>query len=236
MSPGDRIRTFVQGFDEKLSGGIPKDHIVLLCGETGTLKSTIGFNALYFNAIRENIAGIYMSLEQGRESLTSHLRGLDLDPRNVEDKVGIVDLGMIRKNLEGMADRTWMEIFKMYAQNLKKSLGYELLVIDSLPVLEVMAKFSNPRDDLFQFFEWLRELKATTFIIQEMKTGSEQYGNYGEEFLSDGIIHLKMEKVDVANVERRIRCVKMRGTSHSTNYFTLSYQGGVLQIQRIGRD
>ena len=96
-----------------------------------------------------------------------------------------------------------------------------------------MARFENPREDLFQLFEWLRDLKATTILISEMKPGSEDFGKFGEEFLSDGIIHLKMERVGDANIQRRIRCVKMRGTNHSPNYYTLIFQNGILQATRI---
>ncbi len=233
MEQDDRIRTFIHGFDEKIGGGIPPGSVVLLAGEPGTMKSTIAFNILYQNALREGRTGTYISLEQGRENLTRHLVGMSLSPKDVEARVSIVDLGMIRRNLDGMAQRTWMDIFKMYASNLKRSLNYDLLAVDSLPVLEVMARFENPREDLFQLFEWLRDLKATTILISEMKPGSEDFGKHGEEFLSDGIIHLKMERVDDANIQRRIRCVKMRGTSHSPNYYTLIFQNGILQATRI---
>src|SRR3990170_2029809 len=233
MASGDRIRTFIQGFDDKLGGGIPTGHIVLLAGEPGTMKSTIGFNILYQNALKENLHGTYISLEQGRENLARHLTTMSLCPKDVDDKVSIVDLGMIRRNLDGMADKTWLEIFKMYASNLKRTLAYDILVVDSLPVLEVMAKFENPREELFQLFEWLRDLKATTILISELKPGSDDFGKNGEEFLCDGIIHTKMERVDDANIQRRIRCVKMRATGHSPNYYTLIFQNGVLQVTRI---
>ena len=233
MGQEDRIRTFIHGFDEKLGGGIPPGSVILLAGEPGTMKSTIAFNILYQNALHEGRTGTYISLEQGRESLTRHLVSMSLGPRDVESKVSIVDLGMIRRNLDGMAQKTWIDIFKMYASNLKRSLNYDLLVVDSLPVLEVMSRFEHPREDLFQLFEWLRDLKATTILISEMKSGSEDFGKDGEEFLSDGIIHVKMERVDDANIQRRIRCVKMRGTNHSPNYYTLIFQNGILQATRI---
>src|SRR5947209_658065 len=222
MGQGDRIRTFIHGFDDKLGGGIPEGHVVLLAGEPGTMKSTIAFNMMYQNALRDGRPGTYISLEQGRENLTRHLDQMSLSPRDVESKVSIVDLGMIRRNLDGMADRTWLEIFKMYAMNLKRSLNYDILVVDSLPVLEVMSRFENPREDLFQLFEWIRDLKATTILISEMKPGSEDFGKNGEEYLSDGIIHTKMERVDDANIQRRIRCVKLRGTNHSRSRWSLS--------------
>ncbi len=233
MGQGDRIRTFIHGFDEILDGGIPSGHVVLLAGEPGTMKSTIGFNVIYQNALREGRPGTYVSLEQGRDNFTRHLEQMSLSPRDVESRVSIVDLGMIRRNLDGMADRTWLEIFKMYATNLKRSLNYEILIVDSLPALEVMARFENPREELFQLLEWIRDLRATTILISEMKPGSEDFGKNGEEYLCDGIIHTKMERVDDANIQRRIRCVKMRGTNHSPNYYTLIFQNGILQATRI---
>src|SRR5947208_2115393 len=104
---------------------------------------------------------------------------------------------------------------------------------DSLPVIEVMARFENPREDLFQLCEWVRDLGATTILISEMKPNSEDFGRHGEEYICDGIIHAKMERVDDANIQRRIRCVKMRGTNHSPNYFTLLFQNGIFQATRI---
>ena len=96
---------------------------------------------------------------------------MSLSPRDVETQVSIVDLDMIRPNLEGTADHTWPEIFKMDASNLKCSLNYEILVVDSLPVLEVMARFENPREELLP--KCIRDLKATTLLLSEMKPGSE---------------------------------------------------------------
>ena len=232
MGSSERIRTHVEGFDEKLGGGIPPGHIVIIAGEAGTMKSTVAWNILYQGAVKDKRSGAYITLEQSRDSFASHLRSMGLDPNDVEDRVSIVDLAMIRKNLEGMGESTWLEIFKMYAGNLKKTLNYEILVVDSLTVLHGLARFDHPREQIFQMFEWLRDLKATTFLISEMRK-SDEFGTHGEEFLADGIIHVKMERVDDAKIERRIRCVKMRGTPHSPNYYALVFEKGYLQATHV---
>jgi len=228
-----RIKTYIEGFDEKLNGGIPCKNVVLIAGEPGTLKSTIAFYILYHNALRDNIPGVYITLEQGRESILSNMEGIGLDYSRVEKKLSVVDLAMLRKHLASLGEHTWMEIFKMYADNLKATTDYELLVIDSLPVLEMLAELKNPRNELFHFFEWLRDLEVTCFVITEMKPNSLEYCHYGEDFLADGILHVKMEQVDEVNVQRRIRCVKMRNTNHSTNFYTLILEDGVLQVTRV---
>lgn len=231
--PRSRVKTYIRGFDEALDSGIPEGHVVLVCGEPGTMKSSVTFSILYNNAKYEGAKGLYISLEQSRNSLLDHMETMGMDMSEVEDNLHLLDLGLIRKNLKMMGDQTWMHVFKMYAENLKNTTDYSLLVIDSLPVLELLAQFKQPREDLFYFFEWLREFGITTFLISEMEGGATSYGKHDEDFLSDGIIHLKMEKVDDVNIQRRIRCVKMRSTNHNPNYFTLLFSDGEFQVTKV---
>lgn len=228
-----RIKSYVAGFDEKLDGGIPTGHTVLVCGEPGTMKSSLAFSILYNNALKEDKVGAYISFEQGRLSLVKQMKGMGMDPQNMEDKLSIVDLSLIRRNLETLKNQTWIEIFKMYASNLKKNTDFVIFAVDSLSILETLARFEYPREELFQLFEWLKDLGVTSLIISEMTIGEKAFGRFGEDFIADGIIHVKMENVDDVTIQRRIRCVKMRGTNHSPNYYTLLFQDGVFQATRV---
>ncbi len=227
------IKTYIKGFDEQLQGGIPKGSIVLLCGPPGSMKTTLAYNILFNSAKEDGVQGTYFTFEQGRESLCKQMAGLGMKLEDTHGKVSVVDFGLIRKNLDCLDSKSWLDIFKMYAENLKKNMGYDLLVIDSLPVLEILSKFENPREELFYFFEWLRELDVTCIIISEMPSDSANYGEHGEDFISDGIIHTKMERMNDENIQRRIRCVKMRGADHCTDYFTLIVENGNLQVARV---
>jgi len=228
-----KVKTYIKGFDEQLDGGIPEGHVVLLVGQPGTMKSSLAFHILFNNAKEAGKKGLYISLEQSRTSLLDHMEGLGMDISDVEESLHLLDLGLIRKNLKMLGDQTWMHVFKMYAENLKNSTDYKVLVLDSLPVLELLAKFEDPRTELFQFFEWLRELGITTILISEMSADAKAYSKHDEDFLSDGILHLKMEKVDDVNIQRRIRAVKMRSCNHSSNYFTLLFGEGGFQTTKV---
>lgn len=228
-----RVKTYIQGFDNMIGGGVPEGHVVLIAGEPGTFKSSIAFNIMYNNVKEDDYVGCYITLEQGRKSLGTQVTEMGMDLDAVEGNLSIVDLALIRKNLEKLGQQSWMDIFKTYAHNLQENINYNILVIDSLPVLTMLAEFKNPRSELFHFFEWLRDLEVTTFIISEMKSGSTEYAEYGEDFLTDGIIHLKMEKVSDVNIQRRIRAVKMRATSHSPDFYTLLFQKGAFTATRV---
>lgn len=229
----ERIPTYIQGFDEKLNGGIPKGHNILILGEPGTMKSSIAFYILYKNALKSGLKGAYITLEQSREGLLDHIASMGLDFNKVKEHISLVDLSLIRKNLEKLGQQTWAQIFKMYAQNLKKNMDYDILVLDTLPVLELLANFAEPRNDLFHLFEWLKELGSTTILISEMSQSTKDFGKYGEDFLADGIIHLTMQNVDGVTIQRRIRCVKMRGTNHSPDYYSLLFGDGDFQVTRV---
>jgi KaiC/GvpD/RAD55 family RecA-like ATPase len=215
-----KIKTCIKGLDELMTGGIPQGHVVLVSGMPGTMKSSVAYNILFNNALVE-----------GRESIIEHMAGLGMDHEKVEELVNIVDMGYLRLNMEEQAseEQPWMEIFKMYAENLRTNTDYEILVIDSLPVLELLAGIKDRRGELFHFFGWLRDLGVTTFIVVE--SSADTIAVQDEDFLADGIIRLKKERQGY-DISRQIVIDKMRGTKHNTGLFTLLHDGKEFQLTR----
>lgn len=223
------VKTFVEGFDKELGGGIPYGHLVLISGSPGTMKSTLAYGIMYNNVIKSHMAGAYISLEQSAPSLSFHLKQAGFrQSQAVKDKVQIIDLAKIRKELKEDPKKDWLDVLKLYLEFLVKENNYDILIIDSLPVVEIMAKMKDRRSDLFYFFEWLRDLSVTTFVIIE--TAEAEKGLSEEEFLADGIIDMSMKVVGDVDVQRRIRCVKMRGADHNMCYFSLEFKKGVFKI------
>jgi circadian clock protein KaiC len=217
-----RLKTYVKGLDAEMQGGIPEGSCVLIAGKPGTMKSSLAFNILYHNANKDDKSGVYVTLEQGRESLLANMDGLGMRLGGLEKEISVLDLGMIRKKLIQLTNQTWMEVFKMYLKNLKKNMDISLVVIDSLPILEVMARFTSAREELFHFFEWLRDMDVTAFLITEMEQDSEKFCQYSEDFLADGIIHLDLKR-DGTMVNLFLGIVKMRQTNHKRSYLPLIF-------------
>jgi KaiC/GvpD/RAD55 family RecA-like ATPase len=212
-----RYRTYVDGFDENLNGGIPQGHIVILAGAAGTMKSSLAYHILFMNAKRDGVNGLYISLEQSRNSLMRQMENLGLKGETLGN-LEVLDLGEIRRKSEGAQ---FMDTFRFAISETKKRFNYDLLVIDSIGALEMIANMPRPREEYFRLFEWLRSLDITVLVVSEMPVGAfTSYGAHDTDFLADGIVHLKMVEVSETEVQRRLRCVKMRETDHSNNYFS----------------
>src|SRR2546425_2954403 len=230
--------THVDGLDAPLlAGGIPKGSLVLLAGAPGTMKSSLAFAALFNNALRGR-KGLYITLEQSRESLMHHMKGLGMDPEAAHGNLSILDLGALRAKFEEERGPAWLDLFKMYTQTLRASFPYEFLVLDSLNALEILAKFERMRREIFELFKWLRGLGGTCLVISELPPESQADGDYRtfanhrEDYLSDRIVHLKLAKRGDFGVQRQIRVVKMRGKRHSTDYHALVFDHG-FRVTRI---
>jgi KaiC/GvpD/RAD55 family RecA-like ATPase len=230
------IKTYVQGLDEALGGGIPDGHVVMVSGTPGTMKSSLISSILYNNVKREGKKGLYISLEESKESLVKMMKNLgmkDLD----ENKLFIVDIGKLRLEHRSADDgQEWMRIMTEYLKRRVEEDGMKLVVVDSLTALYSLVELNNPRQELFHFFGFLKRLGVTTFLISEMTPGSDALGPYREDFLVDGTILLKQHEVGETEVQLRIRCVKMRHVNHYRGYYALIHRDDGFMATRVISD
>ena len=243
-----RIKTHINEFDETLQGGIPESHIVLVCGSSGTMKSSMSFNTIY-NEVLNGKTGIYITLEQSCKSLLNQMEnmGFDLSKIDIEilteisklseitkkiksSKKGVLvisDLGAIRKKLVDTKlgpNGDWLNAIKNIIKKIKSDSNCNLVVLDSLSALYVLSNFDEPRMRIFYMFEFLRDLNITSFLISEMPLDQSKYSQYEvEDFLSDGIIYLQLSKRG-RKVTREISVVKMRATNCNSDVFTMEYK------------
>lgn len=224
------VSTAVRGFDEEIGGGIPDGSIVLLSGTPGTYKSSMAFSILHHAAHEKGSVGIFLLLEQSMKSLLGQQEhmGRPMDA-TAKDHIIVSDVGRIRAAMDKFGtNKDWMTALKAYVEYLVNKREASLLVIDSLPVLEILSQEKNRREFLFDLFEWIRSLNTTTFLISEKKSLDMDYGE--EEFLSDGVFQLTLSPVGEVDLQRRIRCIKMRGMPHNTSMFALDHKDGSFRI------
>ncbi|MEK6851819.1 MAG: ATPase domain-containing protein, partial [Candidatus Thermoplasmatota archaeon] len=139
----DRLPTCVEGLDPLIGGGIPRGHVVLFSGLPGTMKSSLAFSILHRNAAGRTPTGLYVTLEQTKASLERQMAGMGFeDPAS---RVGIVDGATLRKEFGRDAPKVWRDFLRRMLDRRRNVQQVDLLVIDSLEALEVLARFENPR-------------------------------------------------------------------------------------------
>ncbi len=228
----DRVKTFIQGFDDVIGGGVPKGHVVLVCGSPGTMKTSVAFSILY-NNVKAGSKGLYISLEESDEDLKGSME--DLGMTGIDNmELYILDVSKIRlEHKEEELNKNWIDIVMKYIEQRVKVNKFDLVAIDSLAGLYSLNKLENPRRELFHFFGFLRSLDATTFLVSEIPSGNgTRHSMYDEDFLSDGVLLLQMFDKGETDVQLRLRCVKMRRTKHDQGYYPLVRNNGQFQITR----
>lgn len=232
ISETGRIRTYIDGFDKIIGGGVPKGSVVLVSGNPGTMKTSFAYNILQKNAKGEGLRAAYISLEQSRDSLLRQMRSMKLCSGDSQD-VRIIDLGNMREEFEAAAaDDTVVTVLREYLTQELKDWGCSLFVLDSLDVLELSSGVSSKRSHIFFLFEWLREMGLTSFLISESNPDEALENGYEEGYLADGIINLTLAAGSGEKGSRHIRCVKLRNTKHETTYFSLQFANGKFMVSQ----
>jgi KaiC/GvpD/RAD55 family RecA-like ATPase len=228
-----RLKTYIDGLDELLQGGIPWGHVILVQGLPGTMKSSLCLAILYNQAVRAGRRCVYLSLEERTQSLLRQITSLGLRLHGDRGSMLIADRSVLKDLLGGPA--TGVSSLMQAVGSIQAKGGLDLLVIDSLPAMDVLSKYGDHRAEVFHLFDWLRDLDVTSFVILGglESSGSGQGTTNAEEFyLADGIIQLRMVAFSECDVERQLRILKMRGTRHETGYHTLKLEHGRFLIRR----
>lgn len=229
-----RVKTYVEGLDEAIAGGVPWGHVVLVQGAPGTMKSSLAFSILLHNAVHDGLHCLYISLEERSSSLLKQMGSLGLHLQVDRGSLVVLDPRTAKGLLSERAD--WIDGFEQAIASIRAERGLDLIVIDSLEALEVLAKFKDHRREVYRLFEWLRDLGVTSFLITERPdwviAGHVIQGRWDEDFLADGVFHLRQHLVSDLEVQRRLRVVKMRGTKHESGYLALVLDEGRFKVTR----
>src|SRR5881409_4273323 len=90
----DRVQTGIVSLDKIIEGGLCRGDTIVVAGQPGTGKTTLGLQFLYHGAIRCGENGVYASVIESGEKLKRNARrfGWDLDVLEKEGRLQLVSL------------------------------------------------------------------------------------------------------------------------------------------------
>ncbi len=214
-----RVKSGIEGLDELAGGGFPNETVNLLSGPAGSAKSLFGMQYVYNGAVDFNDTGIFITLEESRDSVLRAAKsyGMDLESLEKSGKLHLLDFGEIRTDIDmGQEMELGVVSFKNLRDFLTKLIqktGANRLVIDSISAIGLYySNMDELRRELFAFCRFLKSQKVTSLLITEAVENQKTRFDV-EQFVADSIISLGYENVD-GEYRRTLTIYKMRFTKH----------------------
>jgi KaiC/GvpD/RAD55 family RecA-like ATPase len=223
-----------QDFELKKTPGLPRGHCILIKGEPGTGKTTIGMQiALYLE--KENYRSLFLTFEENIKQLCSNLdvycrkdvsQGkFDASPP-LKNKPGDLgwDKALIKKvtrSITKIQTPTAWEDPEAVIQELCAVLDKEmpqLVVIDSISRFRDIGGETKARLVLRRLIRILKIRNITSIFLGEDRGESNAF----EEYETDGIIHLKWLRDQLSLSVTKMRGLRAYKGPHSAAMLALA--------------
>ena len=201
----------IKGLDEILNQ-VYRGSIILVAGNPGTGKTTIGAKFLYEGLRQFNENGLYLSFVETKKDFYRNMLNLGMNFESYEkdnkfkyiEAVTVTDINALIDLLQEVL-------------NMIDKLNAKRLVVDSISAVMQMGEKDEGkiRELMHNFFYRGPKLKeVTTILIAELPYGKRSVGYGIEEFITDGVIILK-SKIIKRKLIRLMEIRKMRGNEIS---------------------
>ncbi|WXG44584.1 MAG: ATPase domain-containing protein [Promethearchaeati archaeon SRVP18_Atabeyarchaeia-1] len=200
----------IPSLDRIIDGGFNEGDVILVAGQPGAGKSTLGMQFIYNGVSLLNEPGIYASFVESAAKLKRDMLrlGWDLDKLGQGGKLSVLDL--VQSASDRGVEANLAELISSITE-----LGAKRLVVDSLSaIMTYVHTRSEARSFISMMSKLLSNTGCTTLLILEIPWGKREIGMGFEEFLADGLIILE-SSLEENKVRRRIYIPKMRGVDHS---------------------
>lgn len=232
MMKVERTKTGIDGLDEILKGGFPRNRTILVTGGPGSAKTTFAMQFLCSGAREFNEPGIYVTLGEQPKNVIENLAWFDL---GIDDLVNQKKMAFLDLSIAAGGKKIDVEILSNTLATTVRDMGAKRIVIDSVTQMIMSLSIDEIREKLALFSNFSGDLNCTTILISEMPVGKQTISVFGvEEFVVDGVIILHhMQRGDVRI--RGIEVLKMRGTDHGNRIYPLTFSKSGLEAQPEGR-
>ncbi len=219
-----RRKTGIKKLDEMMGGGIPQGHILLVAGNTGSGRTTLGMHFLEAG-ILQGEAGLFVSIDESMTQIIKTAKEHDWDfDRHLKDKMLI---NVPSDQIDIYPDKLLYQIVRAVEDN-----NIKRVVIDSISSME-SSEFARDyvRDFLLQltaFFKSRGINCLATYLTTEMFGAPNKQlmgGTVSSELqlssIVDGIILTRYVERD-QEVRKLVSILKMRGSNHDKGIYEFS--------------
>jgi circadian clock protein KaiC len=231
--PGDtspRAATGIKGLDDILGGGLVRDRLYLVDGDPGAGKTTLALQYLLEGAARGEKC-LYVTLSETKEELTAsaHSHGWSLDA------LELVELIASEKDLAGDTHVTMYHPSEVELSETTRSVldavervNPTRVVFDSLSELRLLAQNSlRYRRQILALKQFFIGRRCTVMLLDDKTSeGSDTQ----LQSIAHGVLSLEQLAPLYGAERRRLRVMKLRGTSYRGGYHDFCIKRGGLEV------
>ena len=230
----DRISTGIEGLDNILGGGLPRNRLYLIEGDPGTGKTTLALQFLR-EGVRLGEVGLYITLSETKSELlaVAQSHGWSLDGINIydlaipEDSVSPDSQYTLYHSSEVELGETTKAIFDQV--ELQKPVR---IVLDSLSEMRLQARDSlRYRRQILALKQYFVGKQGTVLLLDD---NTSESSDRLLESIVHGVIMLAQNSPGYGSSRRDLFVLKLRGVKYISGYHNYNIEhGGIVIYPRL---